>query len=86
MINALSARANSQIDPATETPDGRFFDVNGDYQVTALDALQVINQIAREASNTEADTEQVLLPAPTDGNEDEDTVAGLFDVAIATMF
>ncbi|WP_442510192.1 dockerin type I domain-containing protein [Novipirellula sp. SH528] len=49
IINALQFRiASSTLDPSKEQPSGDlYYDVNGDYRITPLDALIVINELNR---------------------------------------
>lgn len=71
VINQLAIRgANPELNPQTEQPNGVFLDVNGDYRVTALDALNIINEVGRRANA--GDSEQlplVVLPAEQDREE-----------------
>jgi hypothetical protein len=87
IINTIASRSTNQLDPATQTPNGRFVDVNGDYLVTALDALQTINQIARiRASQNQALTGEIFVaPIQHDSLEDDEKDLAT-DAAIATMF
>jgi len=52
------------LDPATETPNGLFVDVSGDYQVTALDALLVINELSRQARRNTGGSGEMLVQSP----------------------
>jgi hypothetical protein len=62
------------LDPETQQPDGVFLDVNGDYKVSALDALQVINERVRqfESEFIGPTTNQALPNDPLAGTLDED--------------
>ncbi len=48
VINVIGQRQGKpDLDPENEQPDGVFVDATGDYKVTALDALVIINEIAK---------------------------------------
>ncbi len=55
IINELMRRGGEAIlDPEIEQPDEVFYDVNGDYRISALDALNVINDLPNRVSTREA--------------------------------
>ncbi|MEL7267498.1 MAG: dockerin type I domain-containing protein, partial [Planctomycetota bacterium] len=66
VINALSANGGTIRVGANDTTTNRFLDVNGNFLVSALDALLVITElsrIAREGENTGENPSETILPS-----------------------
>ena len=86
IINELARRGGEAIlDPEVEQPDGVFYDVNGDYKVSALDALNVINELPNRSSQPEAPSPStvavnpiLVAPRVSADLEDDDTIGQLF--------
>lgn len=68
IINELARRKIATLDPSIEEPNGVFLDVNGDYMITALDALIVINELPYRDANGErlVDGQQVAAQSNDD--------------------
>ena len=89
IINELQFRVNNaKLDPETEQPKPNLFlDANGDYLVTALDALVVINALSLQGGETEqiatAESEQANwvseVGATTTSDDEEENLRSLFD-------
>ncbi len=92
IINLLARRKQSfELNPETEVkvPNGVFPDVNGDYRVSALDALQVINEIAkrlRRASTSGEQKSDIIVAAPPLENRATSSVEATMDSAITQLF
>jgi len=77
IINELFRRQSDAVngiiilDPESEQPNGAFLDVSGDYQLTALDALQVINELPNGDANG---NRLAVLPLVSVGQSREDYV------------
>lgn len=60
VINQMSIRGGSALlDPESEQPSGVYYDVNGDYRISALDALVIINELARQLNSQSSQLEFV---------------------------
>ena len=84
-INELSRRQGETVDldPTSTQPNGIFFDTNGDYRLTPLDALIVINHLNRlgiQGQSIVAEPENVSdamrfsTPAISANDDDDDTL------------
>ena len=81
VINVIGQRQGSKnLNPQTEQPDGVYVDANGDYKVTALDALLIINEIARRLLDAEESeflltSRDLLIASPRASSSlDDDTL------------
>lgn len=83
IINEIARRTDPLLDPGTETLDGVFPDVNGDYLVTALDALIVINELPYRDANGERIIEQEPFEPVSD---DDDKMLSDTDSTTVSLF
>jgi len=84
IINSLSKRSDAVLDPRSETFEGIYYDVNGDYRIGALDALNIINSLARSQTSTSQGFERdfAAIDRIHSRNYSEDGAKQLSDVGI----
>ncbi len=67
IINFLARRRgqSATLDPKTETPNGIFVDVNGDYRATPSDALRIVNEIGRRRREAQSSPTSPMVNSST---------------------